>query len=522
MTIHMIIQNTHSGFFFDEATKEEQKNFEELLIEKFTVLDTSMERDPRVIKGWLTPYKCFYDKENKIIPTGLMPFAKIYAQKNNFELKVHDKRKFPKFNEDLLSTIEKGDTWSFGKYKIGVNEEREYQAHTLLAIKKYKCGIANLPTSAGKTLILASLFTLLKCKSICVFNSIELIRQTKDELVREFGFNEKDVGVVGEGINEGDRKYVLLSMMSYQNMFSEYPDVGAVIMDEVHSTGRTNVAEKILYCCQRAPIRIGLSATANVIENPYEQMRLYANVGPVIIKREMKEQIDKGILANTKVIMHTLPNTQIPIVGSWIDIYEKRKFKQPKTPAKNKELREAFKKEGWEFIKEGGQEYVRKFIGYGDESVLYIHNKERNKKIAELAKEYERVLILFNKLPHGEILHKLIPGSILIYGKHNKEERERAKKELKENKDAVVIASSIFNVGVNIPAIANLIVASVNVSKVAVIQKSGRAVRVDSSTGKFHATIHDFAQYNNSIATKQTEKRVKIYKNTMGLPVEYK
>ena len=67
-----------------------------------------------------------------------------------------------------------------------------------------------------------------------------------------------------------------------------------------------------------------------------------------------------------------------------------------------------------------------------------------------------------------------------------------------------------------------MIVASVNVSKVAVIQKSGRAVRVDSSTGKFHATIHDFAQYNNSIATKQTEKRVKIYKNTMGLPVEYK
>lgn len=518
--IHLVVQNTHSGFFFDDATEEEQKNFEDLLTEKFTVLDSSMERDPRVQRGWISPYKCFYDKENRIIPTGLMPFTKIYAQKNNLELKIHDKRKFPKLNQDMIDVLEKGDSWSIGKYKIGTKEKREYQANSILAVKKFRGGIINVPVGGGKTLILAALFQLFKCKSICVFNQIELIRQTKSELINEFGFDHKDVGIVGEGINEGDRRYVLLSMMSYQNMFSEYPDVGAVIMDEVHSTGRTNVAEKILYCAQSAPIRVGLSATANVIENPYEQMRLYANVGPVIIKRDMKDQMDEGILADTKVIMHTLSNTPIPVTGSWADIYEKRKWKKEKKRADDKKLRDAYKEQGWEFIKEGGEEYVRKLVALGDESNLYIHNVERNKKIAELAKTHERVLILFNKLPHGEILHKLIPNSILIYGKHSKDERELAKNELKDNKDAVVIASSIFDQGINIPSIKNLILGSISVSTVRTIQKVGRAVRTDKKTNKTTATVHDFAQYNNAMATKQTEKRIKIYKK-IGLIIEF-
>jgi len=549
--INVVVSNTHSKIFYQDSSKEEAEFFKALLIEKFTAHDTSLDRTFLVQRGLESPYRCLYNTELDIIQTGLVPFTKIYAKQNNIPVRIFDKRKYPAFDLDYINELKEKNT-----YRIGTFDLRDYQAEAILSAYKYKAGIIESGTGSGKTLILAGLLRLAKnCKVICVFDRIGLIYQTKEALENQFGFNKNEIGVVGDGINEFDRRMVLLSMMSYQNMFTEFPDVGFVIMDEVHTTGRTEVAEKILFSCQNAPMRIGLSATASVLENPYQQLKLYANVGPIIMRRDMRTQMDDGVLAETTVKLYTIKNEpEVPIMNSWSDIYEKREcFKEDlvhyekdtkhkwiietttkkvcfleKQTAEGKkttkriesERLDEFVEQGWTLVKTKLIYIVKRLIDYGDESLLTVRNETRNKAIVQLAKKLDRVLILFSKITHGEILQKMLPDAILIHGSHDMKDRKAAKQKLADDPKCIIIASSIFDIGEDIPAVKNLILASVNVGKVRVIQKGGRAVRVDKKTNKTTATIHDIYSMANKIALRQSEKREKIYKENMKLKIE--
>ena len=103
--IKIMIANTHSKIDFNDVDKGVKKDFINMLKEKFTVRDKNLERNPMVIRGLMSAEFCFYDIENSILPTGLIPHLRIYSKQNNFELEVKDFRKFPKMNDDMLSKI---------------------------------------------------------------------------------------------------------------------------------------------------------------------------------------------------------------------------------------------------------------------------------------------------------------------------------------------------------------------------------------------------------------------------------
>jgi superfamily II DNA or RNA helicase len=352
-----------------------------------------------------------------------------------------------------------------------------------------------------------------KTKILVLFNRTELLHQTKEKFVAEYGFKSDEVGIIGGGGYEDSCRITLLSIQSYQNIFHLFPDVKIIITDECHETGRTTTAEKIIYSCQSAAIKIGLSATVSVIENPYEKMKLHGNIGPIIHKVPYDKLRDMGTLATISVSMYKIGTmNSIPIIGSWNDIYETIKIKRP-------EDIEVYEKLNYEIVKEDGWTLARKFISYGDESNLYIYNNSRNELIAKICEEKERVLILFTKIAHGKELLKLIPHGILISGDDDRRTRESAKQKIKDDSKTVIIASSIFDVGVDIPAIKTLILAGSSVSNVRVMQKIGRATRKDLNTLKEDAEIIDFMQYDNPLSLKQSRKRKKIYEDLLKVPV---
>jgi superfamily II DNA or RNA helicase len=352
-----------------------------------------------------------------------------------------------------------------------------------------------------------------KSKILVLFNRTELLHQTKEKFVQEYGFKHDEVGIIGGGSYEDSCRITLLSIQSYQNIFHLFPEVKIVITDECHETGRTATAEKIIYSCQGASIKIGLSATVSVIENPYEKMKLHGNIGPIIHKVPYDKLRDMGTLASVSVSMYKIGNmNSTPIIGSWNDIYETIKIKRP-------EDIEVYEQLGYDIVKEDGWTLARKFISYGDESNLYIYNQTRNELIAKISNEKERVLILFTKLAHGKELLKLIPHGILISGDDDRKTRESAKQRIKDDPNTVIIASSIFDVGVDIPAIKTLILAGSSVSNVRVMQKIGRATRKDLNTLKEDAEIIDFMQYDNPLSLKQSRKRKKIYETLLKVPV---
>lgn len=508
--IEAIVKSTHSKFIFEDATEEEIVRFERLLVEKFTVTDSSLTHTTLVKRGFATDQYCFYMQDKRIIPSGLIPFVKIYCKRNGWDLKVTDMR--PK----ILPTAEFVSALKNRKVRLGSAILRDYQMDAIEAAIKYRTGILVDSVGSGKTLLLSGLCRAYENhKIICVFNQVGLIDQTYKDMIERFGFSEEEVGVVGAGGKDDGCNITLLSAASYFNLSHIFPETGVIIMDEVHSTGRTATAEKIIYSCQNAGVKIGLTATGDHLDDEKQQMQLYANVGPILYKATFKERMDEGVIAKATVKMHRVPQrNNINVVGSWNDTYHWVKVKDKKQEA-------ALIKDGYEIVKEKGELLGRKFLSYGDESILYIHNESMNELVAKVAMENNRCLILYSKIKHGEILRDLIPKSMLIHGGSSLQDRRKAKEFLQKNEKSVVIASSMWDVGENIPEIENLVIASPHVSSVRIVQKAGRGVRKAESIGKMSVTIHNFFVADNKISVKQGNRLIKVYKEIMSLPVQW-
>lgn len=509
MPVNIFVQSTHMKIDYSEANPAEISKSEGILKVKFTARDASMARNPLVKKGILSDIKNFYNEEYKILPTGFLAYLEAYYEKANIDYTIKEMRKFPEVDRDFIKSFVKGQV------TFGSETPRDYQKESVFEVVKNRGGVLSLPTASGKTLIMAAI---LKCypkvKILCIFNTIDLIAQTYDKL-KAYGFKPSEVGVI-QGNNFDDTKRItLLSVQSYEKAYNLFTEVKVIICDEVHETGRTESSEKVIYSCQNAPIHIGLSATP-WSDNDAETMRLYGNIGPIIYQKEFKEQMDSDYIAQTEVEIYSYQCDPIPPCGTWSDIYDVKKVNNTNTEEK-------LKRDGYTIVTEGGIRVGRLYVSPGDEYTHIINNEQRNKKIIDVIKKYvnqkKRILVIYNRVEHGEILKQLYPDAILIHGEHDISERKKAEYQLRENDATVVLASGIWRKGIDIEEVDVYINAAAGKASTNVIQKLGRVVRKSRTTDKETAIVVDFDDSNLSgIGRRQTAKRLKIY-NDLKLPV---
>lgn len=518
--IQIMIQSTHSKVFYNKATEHETLLSEKILREKFVALDKTLIRDPRVKRGLMSPYTNFYNVEYNILPTGLLKYLFIYYKKSKLEYKIKDLRKFPGVNKKFLKALYNNEIVYDG------NDDkkyipRDYQIKAILKIAKQKGGGIQLPTGSGKGFIAALIcYMYSRSKILFIFDSIDLIHQTRDAFINKYGIPEKEVGIIQGPNYEDNKRITLLSMMSYEKAIHIFPQAKVIVMDEAHKTGRAETAQKIIYSCQSAPIHIGLSATIDCIDNPVEQMRLYSIMGPIIYEKEMVDQIKDGILSDLDIEIHTIKMLEKDAprsTGNWADIY-KWELYDPQ-PNEHGEIFSGLP-HGVESKVVNKKTYLKQFVRHGDESTHYVYNSKRNKKITELAKSNERVLILYTRKTHGLKLKELMPESVLISGDDTLEMRKQAEEELENNKNAIVLASNIWSKGKDLPWIETYINASGGVSTILTIQKMGRATRKSPETGKEKALIIDFWDGFSLLGQKQSQKRFNTYKTKLGLDVK--
>ena len=187
------------------------------------------------------------------------------------------------------------------------------------------------------------------------------------------------------------------------------------------------------------------------------------------------------------------------------------------------EIENSYIKEGWIFFNKNGDRYMKKFKDYGNESLLYIENNKRNSIIAELARKEtskgRRTIILFNRLEHGKKLSELLPEGKLISGINTINERNEVEAFIKQNKNGIVIVSTIWQTGKDIPELESFINASGGKSAISFIQKLGRLTRKAVNKKRFY--FHDFDDSHlGGIGKKQTNERIKISLD-LQLPVFY-
>lgn len=519
--IKILIQTTHMQINYTDATTDEISKSEGILNSKFLADDITLKYTSLAKKGMISLTKSFYVKDKNLLPTGFLYFLKQYYDKVKLNYEVVDFRKFPKVNKQYIQKL-----LTFYKDKqldneilFGELKPRDYQIKsTLLAIKN-RGGIIQLPTGTGKTLLIAMIAKIYNnSKILCIFDSVDLIYQTYDALIKQLGINENEISIIqGKNIKDNGR-IILLSVDSYEKAYDLFPYINVIIVDEAHNLGSgdgKDLATRVLYSCQNATIKIGLTATGDVIENPYRQMALYGNIGPIVYKETIKDKINDNTLANIEVEMYYIDGPSPVITGNWGDVYEEQILKT------KKDINYAIKN-NLKIIEKNNKTYGRKFIDYGDESTHYVYNNIRNKKIAEIAKQNKRVLILFTRKAHGLELQKLLPEAKLIDGSDDKLTRNEAKKFLLENENNIVLASKIWNQGVDIPWIKTLIIAGAGKSMVVSIQRLGRSTRKDESTQKISAKFIDFYDRFSPLAIKQSNKRINTYENYLGFTIKYK
>lgn len=363
---------------------------------------------------------------------------------NGYELEIQDHRakhefEFSEVDENFLSHI----NWPADHRMAGEPIMlRDYQIQAINECVNNPQGISIAPTSAGKTIITASLSKIAEKygRTIVIVPNKNLVQQTEEDY-RNIGL---DVGVLYGDRKEYDRTHTICTWQSLMVLDKKskdaldddqlsifLDDLVAVICDEVHSVKNMNVLHNLLTTVfANIPIRWGLTGT--IPEEEYNQVSLYSAIGPVIGKLSAKELQDKGYLAQCHV---NILQTQDAVV----------------------------------------------YNDYQSELKYLVTNRERlswlAKKIQEIS-ETGNTLVLIDRIETGEILHELIDGSTFISGQMKSTKRKEAYKEINLADNAIMIATyGTTSTGISINRIFNLVLLEPGKSFVRVIQSIGRGLR---------------------------------------------
>ena len=153
-----------------------------------------------------------------------------------------------------------------------------------------------------------------------------------------------------------------------------------------------------------------------------------------------------------------------------------------------------------------------------------VNNDFRNFQIANAAKKMSdagrKVLILVTKVDHGKVIKDFLDPNLNVNslnGMNSTGERMRAIREMKDGKLDVMIASRIFDQGIDIPELDALILAGSGKSTARALQRIGRVIR--KKDGKTNAAVVDF--YDNcKYLREHSQARYKIYSSEPGFKIK--
>jgi superfamily II DNA or RNA helicase len=339
---------------------------------------------------------------------------------------------------------------------------RDYQEESVLEALSYKSGIILLPTSAGKTLVIATLVSsILKqhnFKTLILVPNIQLVTQTHSDFI-EYGIPENDVTMwTGNHVPNMEAKIFVSNVQILQSEkqdLSLLKQIGLLIVDEVHVCKKSNLINKIL---DQIPAVYRFGFTGTLPDNNLDQWNIFGKFGKVIYKKksyDLREQnyITQVVVAVLKLFYQNLPKFSQKSITNPVQAYE--------------------------------------------EEIQFLQtNSFRNSIIIKLVNKVDKnTLILVDRIIHGEELLRVLQTHTtkqvyFVHGNVEVEEREKIRTLMEEQDDIVCIAiSKIFSTGINIKNLHNIIFAAIGKAKIKIIQSIGRTLRKHSS--KKRATIFD-------------------------------
>jgi superfamily II DNA or RNA helicase len=249
----------------------------------------------------------------------------------------------------------------------------------------------------------------------------------------------------------------------------------AVIVDEAHLAAI--VIEALANHASKAYYRFGLSATPWREDN--QEIRLEGCMGKKLIEVTPTFLIDRGFLVPPRIYM--VPIKHVEQVSNYADSYSKHVTKCWERNFRIKQFSEAFQEEG------------------------------------------RPVMIIVDRVEHGQILEKMIVNSVFVPGSDKGEddpddsEQDYRRRMLNkcESNEIILIGTQWLNTGIDAPRISVLVMAGSTQASATVLQTVGRVIRSHKESGKSEAVIIDFMDSDKHMR-KHSLLRKRVYQSEAG------
>lgn len=317
-------------------------------------------------------------------------------------------------------------------------------------------GVIHYPTGTGKTIIMATLVYSIAVPALILCHRKDLMHQLYKRMCESMDIPAL-IGMVGDG-REDWNWITVATFQSIHRRLKEYPGpvkkhlerFPAVMVDEVHHVAADTFGG-VMKELPNAYYRYGFSATPTREEDPETMFKVTGWIGETVSHMTQEQAVEDGHIVPADVFMVLL----------------------------NGEDR-------------GDQEDYQKTY-----HMNIVSNANRNDVVVDLAERMQKkgsVLILVERIEHGQRLRELLGGNIgrsvaFISGEESSAIRERALSDFRSGDLTMLIATNILDEGIDFDA-RTLILAGAGKAAHRTIQRVGRGTR--TAEGKDRVMVFDF------------------------------
>jgi superfamily II DNA or RNA helicase len=351
-------------------------------------------------------------------------------------------------------------------YEYDQSMLRNYQMQAVITSVMHGNGILKVATGGGKTVIAGYTIGALGKKSIFIVHTRDLLYQAKESFARIFP--NETIGQIGDGVIDyqnitvatmqtlailggvevgknkydedatNDEKKIEADKIKKQEFNKYRKTVQCVMMDEVQIVC-SQTAQGVRFLFESADYAFGYSASP--WRDDGSDLEIEGAFGERIIDISASELIRRGYLIKPTIEVHKTYYPCTDISGNYVDIYKR---------------------------------YI-------------TDNAIRNEQIAlDAIKQYQsgmNTLILVTQINHGNAIADIIRNRYgvdvsFISGKSGMKKRKEAIQNMRDGKISLLIASTIADVGLDIPRLQCIVEAGAGKSSVTALQRLGRIMRL--------------------------------------------
>ena len=384
-------------------------------------------------------------------PTGLLGRVTEILEQAGHDVMLHRQYSLPVSRPDKLHSV------MFPGIVL-----RDYQLDAARGLLEAGRGVAAMATNSGKTEVMAAIAAVVECPVLILTTKKDILHQTVDRIGLRLG---EGCGIVGDGTFDVSRNRITLGMV--QTLVSRLDDrvtqswlgtIGCVMYDEVHHQA-SKTSQKVMFAIPAA-LRFGFSGTPS--GNELSNLILEAATGPIVVSVSNTDLIESGVSARPTVQM---------------------------------------------YLEDGYDGPSAKFQAAYRDGI--VNNPSRNARIKSILArgDFDSALVLVDWVEHGRKLAD--DGALYVDGSNSAEERKEALESLRAG-GSVVVATPIFDEGVDVPAVDLIILAGGGKARRRLLQRIGRGMRQKPS-GKL--TVMDFVDRGNKYLARHSEARRRVYES---------